>query len=170
MYCNWLVFRPGLLGLVTSGGGGFTGPWGAWIADVTVDIFLLSLSLAVTAAATGRFYFFLYAPWTGLTSHFQGPTIQPRPNERKRTMCKYRYLLQVGMSSQQQKCLNSGSSPHLLHSLVTHFILITGTVQDPRDSGTAIPFKAWREPASFTGLVLAVSSSEGIFMQRKHIG
>lgn len=42
MYCSWLVFRPGLLGLETSGGGGFTGPGTAGIpvgaAAVVVDI------------------------------------------------------------------------------------------------------------------------------------
>jgi hypothetical protein len=42
MYCSWLVLRPGLLGLETSGGGGFTGPGAAGIpagaAAVVVDI------------------------------------------------------------------------------------------------------------------------------------
>lgn len=41
MYCSWLVFRPGLLGLETSGGGGFTGPGTAGIpvgAAAVVDI------------------------------------------------------------------------------------------------------------------------------------
>lgn len=42
MYCSWLVFRPGLLGLETSGGGGFTGPGAAGIpvgaTAVVVDI------------------------------------------------------------------------------------------------------------------------------------
>lgn len=82
-----------------------------------------------------------------------------------------KYLLEVGMFNQQQECLNSGSLPHPLWSLVTHFILMMGTVQDPRDSGTAIyKFTACRKPLSFTGLVLAVSGSESIFVQRKPMG
>lgn len=39
MYCSWLVLRPGLAGLETSGGGGFTGPGAAGIpAGATVVV------------------------------------------------------------------------------------------------------------------------------------
>ena len=45
MYCSWLVLRPGLAGLETSGGGGFTGPGAAGIpvgaTGVAVDILQL---------------------------------------------------------------------------------------------------------------------------------
>lgn len=38
MYCSWLVLRPGLVGLVTSGGGGLAIAGGSGVAEVTVDI------------------------------------------------------------------------------------------------------------------------------------